>query len=103
MQFEWDPKKAALNEEKHGITFREAMTTFDDPRLVIFDDTDHSIIEKRELLIGTSNRVRLLITSFTMREEAVRIISSRRASKKERLTYYENIEKKNEHKNGSFR
>jgi len=103
MQFEWDQRKAALNEKKHGVTFREAMTTFDDPQLVIFDDLDHSIVEKSELLVRTSNRVRLLITSFTMREEAVRIISSRRASKKERLTYYENLEKKNERKNGSFR
>jgi uncharacterized DUF497 family protein len=103
MQFEWDPNKAALNEEKHGVSFREAMTTFDDPQLVIFDDPDHSTIEKRELLVGTSRRGRLLITSFTMREEAVRIISARRTNKKERLTYYEDHEKKNEPKNGSFR
>ncbi len=102
MQFEWDPNKAALNEEKHGINFRESMTTFDDPRLVIFDDPDHSLIEKRELLVGTSMKGKLLITSFTMRGEAVRIISSRRANKVERWKYYEEHEKKNQRKNGSF-
>lgn len=83
-QFEWDDDKARNNEQKHGITFNEASTVFDDPLAVIFDDAEHSDEEPREIIVGYSNHSRLLIVSFTQREPAVRIISARRATPRER-------------------
>ena len=55
MQFEWDDNKAKRNERKHGVSFREAMTTFYDPEQVAFYDVDHSDEEDREILLGQSN------------------------------------------------
>jgi uncharacterized DUF497 family protein len=89
MQFEWDPKKAALNLLKHRVSFSEAATVFDDPGATIFDDPDHSIIEHRELIVGTSELARILIVSFTQRGSSTRIISARPASRKERTKYEE--------------
>ncbi len=83
-QFEWDDDKARSNEQKHGITFQEASTVFDDPLAVIFDDPNHSDEEPREIMVGYSNRSRLLMVSFTQRDPAVRIISARRATPRER-------------------
>jgi uncharacterized DUF497 family protein len=56
LQFEWDPKKAKSNIAKHGISFGEAMTVFADPLARIFNDEDHSIDEKREIIIGHSRQ-----------------------------------------------
>lgn len=83
-QFEWDDDKARSNEQKHGILFNEASTVFDDSLATIFDDPEHSDEEIREIIVGYSNRSRLLIVSFTQREPAVRIISARRATPRER-------------------
>ena len=83
-EFEWDDDKARSNEQKHGITFEEASTVFGDPLAVIFDDPEHSDEEPREIVVGYSNHSRLLIVSFTHREPAVRIISARRATPRER-------------------
>ena len=83
-QFEWDDDKARSNEQKHGITFNEASTVLEDPLAVIFDDAEHSDEESREIIVGYSNHSRLLIVSFTQREPAVRIISARRATPRER-------------------
>ena len=83
-QFEWDDDKARSNEQKHGITFNEASAVFDDPLAVVFDDPEHSNEEPREMIVGYSNHSRLLIVSFTQREPAVRIISARRATPRER-------------------
>ncbi|MBM4084515.1 MAG: BrnT family toxin [Planctomycetes bacterium] len=89
--FEWDPNKAALNLRKHGVSFDEASTVFDDPLARIFDDEDHSAAEAREIIIGHSIADRLLIVSFTERsEDVIRIISARRASRRERRDYEEN-------------
>ncbi len=82
--FEWDEDKARTNEQKHGIGFEEASTVFGDPVAVIFEDPVHSDEEPREILVGYSSRSRLLIVSFTHREPAVRIISARRATPRER-------------------
>ena len=65
MEFEWDPHKADLNFRKHGVTFEEAATVFGDPLAVIFFDEDHSTEESRELIIGSSEKGRLLVISFT--------------------------------------
>ena len=92
MQFEWNPEKAGLNLKKHGIDFSEAETVFGDSLAKIFDDDEHSIDEKREIIIGHSIQNRLLIVSFTECEnDTVRIISARIATPKERRDY-ENAE-----------
>jgi hypothetical protein len=90
LRFEWDEDKAASNATKHGVTFEEASTIFGDPLAVIFDDEEHSLDELREIIIGHSASERLLLVSFTERgEDAVRIISARKATKRERKDYEE--------------
>ena len=92
VHFEWDKRKAEANLRKHGISFDEASTVFDDPLAAIFDDDDHSINEMREIIIGHSINNRLLIVFFTERvKDAIRIISARLATRKERNDYEENI------------
>jgi uncharacterized DUF497 family protein len=87
MRFEWDPKKEILNLAKHGISFDEGSTVFDDFEAVIFDDPKHSASEHREIIIGTSSLKRLLLVSYTTRGKNIRIISVRSANKKERMKY----------------
>lgn len=65
MQFEWDQSKAANNLEKHGVSFEEAKTVFDNPLAVIFDDEVHSTDERREIVIGHSRQNWLLLIAFT--------------------------------------
>jgi hypothetical protein len=90
LRFEWDEDKAASNVTKHGVTFDEASTVFSDPLAVIFEDEEHSPDEIREIIIGHSILERLLLVSFTERgEESVRIISVRKATKRERRDYGE--------------
>jgi uncharacterized protein len=90
--FEWDNRKATSNAKKHGVTFEEAGTVFGDPLAFIFDDEDHSADEQRELIIGHSQRERLIIVCFAEKVEGlIRIISARPATKKERENYEENI------------
>lgn len=89
MRFEWDPKKAATNARKHGITFQEAATVFGDPLAITFDDPDHSEKEERHLTFGLSLRGRLVVVSHTEREERTRIISARLMSREERVIYEE--------------
>jgi len=90
MQFEWDQLKAATNLKKHGVSFEEAKTVFDNPLAVIFDDEVHSIDESREIIIGHSQRNRLLLVVFTERSGSIRIISTRLATRKEREDYEQN-------------
>jgi uncharacterized protein len=89
MEFEWDADKATLNEEKHGISFHEAATIFGDPLSMTYYDPNHSSDEDRYITIGTSQSGRLLIVSHTDRGEAVRIISARKATARERRQYEE--------------
>ena len=89
LEFEWHADKAASNEKKHGVTFEEAMTVFADPMAAIFDDEEHSEDEPREIIVGHSAKGRILLVSFTERRDAVRIISARRATKRERKDYEE--------------
>ncbi len=85
MQFEWDPNKADSNFSKHGVSFEEAQTVFGDPLAAIFQDEDHSVDEKREIIVGYSDRQRILVISFTERsEDTMRIISARLADPEER-------------------
>jgi uncharacterized DUF497 family protein len=87
MWFEWDEEKAAGNESKHGVDFREAATSFYDPLQVAFYDPDHSEEEDREILIARSERGRLLLVVYTLRGEAIRIISARPTTRKEARDY----------------
>jgi uncharacterized DUF497 family protein len=89
MQFEWDSAKAAANLSKHGVSFDEAKTVFDDPLYVDFYDPDHSDQEDRYIIIGQSHSGRLLIVSYTERGDTIRIISSREVTPAERKDYEE--------------
>jgi uncharacterized protein len=90
-RFEWNNAKAKSNLSKHGVSFDEAATVFDNLLARIFEDEPHSIEEKRELIIGYSVRSRLLIVCFTEQPgERIRIISARLPTAKERKAYEEN-------------
>ncbi|MEY2340806.1 BrnT family toxin [Acidithiobacillus sp. IBUN Pt1247-S3] len=89
--FEWDTRKAQSNARKHGVTFDEAKTCFHDPWQMAFYDPDHSGEEDRELLIGHSNQGRLLLVSYTLRGDLVRIISARKATTSEENQYAQGI------------
>jgi uncharacterized DUF497 family protein len=90
VRFEWDDAKAAANQQKHEVSFHEAVTVFADPLAVIFDDELHSTGEMREIIIGHSARNRLLLVAFSEREhDVVRIISARKATRRERKDYEE--------------
>ena len=87
MRFEWDPEKGRRNLAKHGVSFAEAATAFADPLSLTTFDPDHSDDEDRFLLLGATHSLRLVVVSHTHRDENVRIISARLASKSERRTY----------------
>lgn len=87
MEFEWDDAKAATNLKKHGVSFAEAATVMGDPLAITFFDPDHSAEEDRFLTIGTSIDGRVLILSHTDRDEKVRIISARVATRSEQKGY----------------
>ena len=89
LEFEWDAAKAASNQRKHGITFKEASTVFGDPMGRLGEDPRHSDREERLVLVGTSRRGRLLAVMFTERGLAIRLISARRATSNERSDYEE--------------
>jgi uncharacterized protein len=87
MEYEWDKDKAIANLSKHGITFEEAKTVFNDPLYVDFYDPDHSYDEHRYILIGESHQSHLLFISYMERNEAIRLISAREATQSERKAY----------------
>jgi uncharacterized DUF497 family protein len=90
--FEWDNRKARSNLEKHRAGFVEAVSVFNDPLARIFADMDHRVGELREIVIGHSTPTRLLVVCFTEpAKERVRIISARRATRREQHDYEENV------------
>jgi len=89
MKFEWNPNKAELNFKKHGVSFQEAATTFNDPLSVTFPDPDHSIGESRYVMIGISRFGQILVVAHTDREDKIRIITARKATRQERKFYEE--------------
>lgn len=89
VRFEWDPEKAATNLARHGVSFEEAATVFGNPLAVTFFDPDHSRDEDRFLTFGESENNRLLAVTHTDREESLRIISAREATRRERKQYDE--------------
>jgi uncharacterized protein len=94
LEFEWDPSKAEENLKKHGVGFDEALTVFANPSARIFEDPDDSTDEARGIIIGYSQRQRLLLVSFTERTPKVRIISARKATKRERQDYEQSAKAK---------
>lgn len=94
MDFEWDNSKADSNLRKHGVAFAEAASAFYDPLATIFSDPDHSVDETREILVGYSEKNRLLIVSFTERDKNIRLISARIASAGERRNHENHIRKR---------
>jgi uncharacterized DUF497 family protein len=89
MEFEWDPGKASRNLKDHKITFEEAATVFGDPLSLTLPDPDHSNDESRFITVGNSIDGKLLLVSHTDRDEKIRIISAREATKRERKFYEE--------------
>ncbi len=92
MKFTWDPDKAEANEKKHGVSFEEAKTCFLDPLHIVIDDPDHSTEdEHRMILLGLSFKSRMLVVVHVEFEEekSIRIVSARKATKKERKEYEE--------------
>jgi uncharacterized DUF497 family protein len=89
MEFEWDQEKAQSNRDKHGVSFEEAQTVFDDPLYVDFYDPDHSENENRYIIIGTSSVGNILLVSYTERGDIIRIISARQVTKQELKAYQE--------------
>jgi uncharacterized protein len=89
--FEWDPRKAQANAAKHGVTFDDAVTVFLDPNALDGPDLQHSSTESRFRRLGRSADGRLLMVAYTLRRsgdaETIRIISARRASRRERAAY----------------
>ena len=90
--FEWDPRKASRNEEAHGVSFHEAATAFGDPLSVTIPDPDHSEGEERFVLIGLSASGRVLVVVHTERDDRIRLISARAATRRERRAYEEGEE-----------
>jgi uncharacterized DUF497 family protein len=91
LRFEWDPNKAEANLVKHEVSFQEAMTVFADPLARIFPDEEYSVDELREIIIGHSAGHQLILVNFTSIDDRVRIFSARKATRRERKDYEENV------------
>lgn len=87
MEFEWDPNKSEVNLSKHGVSFSEASTVFGDPLALTSYDFDNSDEEDRYVTMGESSNEQLLIVSHTDRDNRIRIISARPATRRERKVY----------------
>ena len=93
IRFEWDSRKAASNERKHGVSFDEAASAFADEHGLVILDPDHSDAEDRFILLGLSARIRLVVVVHCLRAggDVIRIISARKASRSESRQYGEGI------------
>lgn len=87
LRFEWDENKARQNVEKHGISFEEAVTVFGDPLSLTIDDPLHSQEERRFVTLGESSDRELLVVVHADREDTIRVISARKATRRERRDY----------------
>lgn len=96
MIYESDPEKAEANLRKHGVSFEEAATVFLDPLAVTYPDPDHSDEEDREITIGHSVKQRVLFVSHSQRGDRIRLISARKATRRERKGHEEGISQENE-------
>jgi uncharacterized DUF497 family protein len=93
IQFVWDPRKAAANQRRHRVPFAEAETVFSDDNAILLDDAAHSDDEPRYVLLGLSERFRILVVSHTVRDRGrtIRLISARKATQREREQYLERV------------
>jgi len=91
LQFEWDEEKSAANLRKHRVGFDEARSVLNDPFSLTVCDPDHSMQEQRNIDVGLSARGRLLVVVYVERGSAIRVISCRNASRKERRRYEEGL------------
>jgi uncharacterized DUF497 family protein len=89
--YEWDPRKAASNARKHRVSFTEACTIFRDPLAVTYQDPDHSIGERRFITIGLSSGGHVLLVAHAENDARVRIISARRATRRESHAYTQGL------------
>jgi len=89
LEFEWNAAKARSNLAKHGISFEEAATVFADALSFTIPDPDHSLLEARFVTMGRALAGKLLVVVHTERGDNIRIISARRASRRERKSYEE--------------
>ena len=87
MKFEWDREKATANLRRHGVPFEEATSVFYDPLATTLPDPDHSVGEIRLLTFGYSSQERLLVVAHTERNDAIRLISARVATTREKKRY----------------
>ena len=93
IRFAWDPRKASANQRRHRVSFAEAETVFSDDNAILLDDPGHSDEEPRFVILGLSERLRILVVSHTVRDRrrTIRIISARKAVKREREQYFERV------------
>ncbi len=89
IRFSWNEGKNRVNQRKHGVAFEEAKTVFYDERAIEFADPDHSAREDRFLMLGLSERLRMVLVCHCFRENdaVIRIISARKATRRERERY----------------
>jgi len=87
LKFEWDENKSKLNLKKHRVDFKEGKTVFNDPFAITIDDPDHSDLEERYIDIGISSKGRILVVWYTERNDNIRIIGCRKATRSEREQY----------------
>jgi uncharacterized DUF497 family protein len=89
ISFSWDDLKNKANQAKHRVSFEEAQSVFFDEHAIEYYDPDHSNSEDRFLMLGLSYKVRVLVVSYTLRIDGdeIRIISARKATKKEQKAY----------------
>lgn len=91
IEFSWDARKARQNLRKHKLSFEEATTVFYDEDAIEFFDPEHSVAEERFLMLGLSGRLRVIVVSYCLRKKGsgIRVISARKATKKEEHIYIE--------------
>jgi uncharacterized DUF497 family protein len=92
LEFEWDKKKEKINAKKHEVSFDEAKSVFYDENAIQFYDPEHSDVEERFILLGTSFKLKMLVVCHCFREEEtkIRIISARKADTEEEQVYWSN-------------
>lgn len=96
--FSWDAEKNRKNKVRHAVSFEEALTVFYDEEAIVIFDAGHSIAEDRFVIIGTSSQLHLLVVCHCYRQEdeEIRIISARKANRRERRQYEESISRRQE-------
>lgn len=91
IKFEWDENKNKSNRKKHSVWFEESQQVFDDPNAILYFDKDHSTDEDRYILLGLSSTRLLVVIHVQINSKTIRIISARKATKKEKVTYEKGV------------